>query len=83
MVTWHPSGELLASASYDDSIKLWATDGDEWSCVQTLGGECWRAMDTYEESEMAGSLANRIQKSKVRRIGILRICRISSSFVSK
>jgi hypothetical protein len=37
-VVWHPGGELLASASYDDTIKLWANDGEEWVCVQTLGG---------------------------------------------
>lgn len=38
MVAWHPGGELLASASYDDTIKLWADQGDEWECVQTLSG---------------------------------------------
>lgn len=37
-VAWHPGGEILVSASYDDSIKLWAADGDEWSCAQTLAG---------------------------------------------
>jgi WD40 repeat protein len=39
MVAWHPSGLVLASASYDNTIKLWVNDGDEWSCSQTLGGE--------------------------------------------
>ena len=38
-MTWHPSGELLASASYDNTIRLWVNDGDEWVCSQTLGGE--------------------------------------------
>lgn len=38
MVAWHPRGELLASCSYDDTIKLWVNDGDEWVCAQTLGG---------------------------------------------
>lgn len=37
-IAWHPSGEVLASASYDDTIRLWVNDGDEWSCAQTLGG---------------------------------------------
>lgn len=39
-VAWHPSGEVLASASYDDTIRLWTSDGDEWTCAQTLGGGC-------------------------------------------
>ena len=38
MVAWHPSGQVLASASYDDTIKLWVDDGDEWVCQQTLSG---------------------------------------------
>ena len=38
-LAWRPpAGELLASCSYDDSVKLWASDGDEWACVQTLDG---------------------------------------------
>ena len=35
---WHPSGEVLVSTSYDDSIKLWVDAGDEWVCAQTLAG---------------------------------------------
>ena len=35
---WHPGGEILVSASYDDSIKLWVDSGDEWDCAQTLSG---------------------------------------------
>ena len=37
-VRWHPQGEVLASASYDDSIKLWVDEDDEWVCAQTLAG---------------------------------------------
>lgn len=37
-VAWHPSGRLLASCSYDDSIKLWSEADDEWACEQTLSG---------------------------------------------
>lgn len=39
-MAWHPFGEVLASASYDDTIRLWTSDGDEWTCAQTLGGGC-------------------------------------------
>lgn len=35
---WHPQGEVLVSASYDDSIKLWVEEEDEWVCAQTLAG---------------------------------------------
>jgi WD40 repeat protein len=40
MVVWHPGGEQLVSCSYDDTIKCWASDGDEWVCTQTLAGVC-------------------------------------------
>ena len=34
---FHPSRPgLLVSASYDDSLKVWAEDGDDWYCAQTL-----------------------------------------------
>ena len=29
--------KLLASSSYDDTIKLYSEDGDDWSCFDTLG----------------------------------------------
>jgi WD40 repeat protein len=39
-VEWHPTDEdLLASASYDDTIKLWRDDdGGDWFCADTLLG---------------------------------------------
>lgn len=38
-VTWHPKEELLASASYDDTIKLYIDDpGEEWFAYTTLTG---------------------------------------------
>lgn len=36
MVQWHPTKELLISSSYDDSIKIWAEEMDDWDCVETL-----------------------------------------------
>ena len=35
-VAWHPTQPLLASCSYDDSIKFYKEDGDDWSCCETL-----------------------------------------------
>merc|ERR1712100_570780 len=38
MVKFHPTKELLASCSYDDTIKLWEEDDYDWTCKQTLEG---------------------------------------------
>jgi WD40 repeat protein len=38
MVAWHPKLEILASASYDDTIKIWKEDEDDWYCADTLEG---------------------------------------------
>ncbi|KAK2158402.1 hypothetical protein LSH36_171g07023 [Paralvinella palmiformis] len=35
-VLWHPSKEILASTSYDDTIKMYKDDGDDWVCFCTL-----------------------------------------------
>jgi WD40 repeat protein len=41
-VSWCPDdsfGDLLASASYDDQVRLWREDSDgEWGCVAVLSG---------------------------------------------
>lgn len=38
-VVWHPSRELVASASYDDTVKLWLSDEDsDWFVSETLDG---------------------------------------------
>ena len=57
MVAWHPNGMILASASYDDTIKLWVDDGDgdEWRCAQTLVGHTstvWALAFNYDGSKM-------------------------------
>ncbi|RMZ55994.1 hypothetical protein APUTEX25_004418, partial [Auxenochlorella protothecoides] len=46
-VRWHPGGEVLVSASYDDSMKLWVGEDDEWVCAQTLSdGPQWQLATT-------------------------------------
>jgi len=37
-VQFHPKKELLASASYDDTVKFWVDEEDDWNCVDTLQG---------------------------------------------
>ena len=37
-VVWHPSRPLLASAGYDDSIKMYWEYGDDWECYDSLEG---------------------------------------------
>lgn len=38
-VAWHPTEEILASASYDDTIKLYIDDpSEDWFCFETLKG---------------------------------------------
>ncbi|CAN0272971.1 unnamed protein product, partial [Phaeothamnion confervicola] len=35
-VRWHPIERLLFSASYDDTVRVWAEDEDDWYCIDTL-----------------------------------------------
>lgn len=35
-VCWHPTKPILVSCSYDDTIKFYKEDGDDWSCYETL-----------------------------------------------
>jgi len=35
-VTWHPNKEILASCSYDNTIKLFKEETDDWTCYDTL-----------------------------------------------
>jgi cytosolic iron-sulfur protein assembly protein CIAO1 len=37
-VVWHPEEMLFASTSYDDSIRLWREDDDDWICVADING---------------------------------------------
>lgn len=35
-VCWNPMATLLASASYDNSIRLWTLSDGDWRCTQTI-----------------------------------------------
>ena len=35
-VVWHPSADVLASCSYDDTIKLYREDDDDWYGISIL-----------------------------------------------
>ncbi|KAF6729289.1 putative cytosolic iron-sulfur protein assembly protein ciao1-A [Oryzias melastigma] len=37
-VVWHPTQELLASASYDNNICIYKEEDDDWECRATLQG---------------------------------------------
>jgi WD40 repeat protein len=38
-VCFHPDRELLVSCSYDNNLKIWLDDGDDWYCADTLQGK--------------------------------------------
>lgn len=35
-VKWRPNSQVLFSCGYDDAIKVWQNDEDDWICAQTL-----------------------------------------------
>jgi WD40 repeat protein len=37
-VAWVPNSLVLASASYDNSIKFWSQEDDDWTCIDTIKG---------------------------------------------
>jgi len=37
-VRWHPHDEILFSYSYDNTIRIWREEEDDWYCVETLTG---------------------------------------------
>ena len=38
-VAWHPTHQLIASCSYDNSIRLWIPDDMDWVQAQVLEGK--------------------------------------------
>lgn len=37
---WGEGEEILVSASYDNTIKVWAEEAGDWYCAMTLGEDC-------------------------------------------
>jgi len=37
---WGQGEEILVSASYDNTIKVWAEEAGDWYCAMTLGEDC-------------------------------------------
>ena len=55
-VTWHPNKEILASCSYDDTIKLFKEEIDDWSCYSTLESHdstVWKICFDHSGSRLA------------------------------
>lgn len=36
-VLWHPTKDILVSTSYDNTVKLYIEEEDDWECFATLG----------------------------------------------
>lgn len=46
---WHPTRELLLSCSYDDTMKVWQDDSEDWVCTETIKGHASTVWDaTFE-----------------------------------
>lgn len=37
-IVWHPADDVLISTSYDDTIRVWKEDQDDWYCADVLKG---------------------------------------------
>jgi WD40 repeat protein len=54
-IAWHPTEDLLASGSYDDTVRLYREDVDDWVCCSVLAGHEATVWCVTFEPEMASS----------------------------
>ena len=59
-VSWHPSEECLASGSYDDTIRIWREDLDDWGQVACLKGHEGTVWFVDWEREVEGGSGPRL-----------------------
>lgn len=55
-VTWAPNTEVVCSCGYDDTVKLWIQEDEDWICHTTLtghGSTVWFADFTSDGSLLA------------------------------
>jgi cytosolic iron-sulfur protein assembly protein CIAO1 len=58
-VAWHPAEDLLASGSYDDTVRLYREDVDDWVCCAVLAGHGATVWCVAFEPEVASGWLDR------------------------
>ena len=50
-VAWHHEKNILACASYDNTVRIHKENSDDWVCMATLSSHTSSAWDRREEAE--------------------------------
>ena len=62
-VAWHHEKNILASASYDNTVRMYKEDSDDWVCVATLSSHTSTVWDRRDEGE-GPAITSRTQRSR-------------------